>query len=194
MARGYRAPRMSSNPSSSAGGLASAQDLSSILAQVRGLEDEKNKLLQLLEGERERLKEEQAKTVKLSEGKRNEMRQSLETVITNWLQDAVKDEKVREEFKAGMNRLADDAKDDAGVWQVVCCASNVHAQRLQEFERMRVENEELKSRSASVAGEFRDEGTRKRGREEAEPRLEESNVWLAFEKEISSGRTFGTGV
>jgi hypothetical protein len=166
-----------------------AQDLSSILSQVKGLEEEKIKLLQLLEGERERLKEEQAKTVKLSEGKRNEMRQALDTVIMNWLQDAVKDEKVRDEFKAGMTRLADDAKDDAGVWQVVCCASNVHAQRLQEFERMRVENEELKSKGA---GDFRDEASRKRGRDESETKPADSNIWVQFEHEISSGRTFGS--
>jgi hypothetical protein len=170
-----------------------AQDLSSILSQVKGLEEEKAKLLAMLEAERERLKEEQAKTIKLSEGKRNEMRQSLETVITNWLQDAVKDEKIREEFKAGMNRLAEDAKDDSGVWQVVCCASQVHAQRLQEFERIRTENEELKSRGVGggVAGDFREEATRKRQRDE--PGGGEGNIWLEFEKEISSGRTFGTG-
>jgi hypothetical protein len=166
------------------------QDLSSILTQVKGLEEEKAKLMQMLEAERERLKEEQAKTIKLSEGKRAEMRQALDTVIMNWLQDAVKDEKVRDEFKAGMTRLAEDAKDDAGVWQVVCCASNVHAQRLQEIERMRVENEELKSRGT---GDFRDEASRKRGRDEAE-KPHDSNVWLQFEQEISTGRTFGTGV
>jgi hypothetical protein len=165
--------------------LASTQDLTSILNQVKGLEEEKTKLLQLLETERERLKEAQAKAEKMSEGKRNEMKQALDTVIMNWLQDAVKDEKVREEFKAGMNRLADDAKDDAGVWQVVCCASNVHAQRLQEIERMRLENEELKSRGA---GDFKDESSRKRGREEGEEKGQESNVWLQFDKEISSGR------
>lgn len=181
---------MSSNVSN---GLPTAQDLSSILAQVKGLEDEKNKLLQLLEAERERLREEQAKTVKLSEGKRNEMRQSLETVVTRWLEDAVKDEKIREEFKAGMNRLAEDAKDDAGVWQVVCCASNVHAQHLQQIEQMRIENESLKSRAGSVAGDFREEASRKRGREEGEAGGEQ-NIWLEFEKEISSGRTFGAGL
>jgi regulator of replication initiation timing len=169
------------------------QDLSSILTQVKGLEEEKAKLLQLLETERERLKEAQAKAEKMSEGKRTEMKQALDTVIMNWLQDAVKDEKVREEFKAGMSRLADDAKDDAGVWQVVCCASNVHAQRLQEIERMRVENEELKSRGT---GDFRDEASRKRGREEVEggAKGQESNIWLQFEQEISTGRTFGTAI
>jgi regulator of replication initiation timing len=172
--------------------LGSTQDLSSILAQVKGLEEEKSKLMQLLETERERLKEAQAKAEKMSEGKRTEMRQALDTVIMNWLQDAVKDDKVREEFKAGMSRLADDAKDDAGVWQVVCCASNVHAERLKEFERMRVENEELKTRGS---GDFRDEASRKRGRDEGEgSKPHESNIWLQFEQEISTGRTFGSGI
>ena len=165
--------------------LNNTQDLSSILSQVKGLEEEKIKLMQLLETERERLKESQAKAEKMSEGKRNEMKQALDTVIMNWLQDAVKDEKVRAEFKEGMTRLADDAKDDAGVWQVVCCASNVHAQRLQEFERLRLENEELKSRGA---GDFKDESNRKRPREETEERVQESNVWLQFDRELSSGR------
>jgi hypothetical protein len=168
--------------------LAGTQDLSSILTQVKGLEEEKAKLLQLLETERERLKEAQAKSQRMSEGKRTEMKQALDTVIMTWLQDAVKDEKVREEFKAGMSRLADDAKDDAGVWQVVCCASNVHAQRLQEFEKMRVENEELKTKGT---GDFRDEASRKRGRDEVEAGGKDSNIWLEFESEISSGRTFG---
>jgi hypothetical protein len=181
---------MASNSSS----LLSTQDLSSILAQVKGLEEEKTRLLQMLEQERERLKEVQAKADRMSEGKRTEMRQALETVINNWLQDSVKDEKIRDEFKAGMNRLAEDAKDDAGVWQVVCCASNVHREHLQEMERMRQENETLKARvPGDKSAEFSDEASRKRPRDEVVERGEEPNIWLQFEKEISSGRTFGTG-
>lgn len=171
------------------------QDLSSILAQVRGLEEEKARLMQLLEAERERLKEVQARADKMSEGKRNEMRQALETVITNWLQDSVQDEKVREEFKQGMNRLVETTAEDSGVWQVVACASNVHARRLQELERFRLENEELKARGA---GEFRDEASRKRGREAdaADPHHHQSgggtgNIWTEFEQEIRAGKGFG---
>lgn len=179
-------------------GASSLQDLSSILSQVKGLEEEKGRLLQLLEAERERTKEIQAKAEKMSEGKRNEMRQSLETVITNWLQDAVQDEKIREEFKKGMGRLVEDTAEDSGVWQVVCCASNVHAQRLQEIERMRLENEELKSRGS---GAFKDEASRKRGREETveggggtDRGASDGNIWLEFEHECRNGRTFGAGV
>ena len=176
------------------------QDLTSILSQVKGLEEEKARLLQMLESERERLKEVQAKAEKMSEGKRNEMRQSLETVITNWLQDAVQDEKIREEFKKGMGRLVEDTAEDSGVWQVVCCASNVHARRLQEIERMRLENEELKSKGV---GEFKDEGSRKRGREQGEGGGHDGagsgggtggNIWLEFESECRNGRTFGTAL
>lgn len=187
---------MASGNSQNGVALPTGQDLSSILSQVKGLEEEKSRLLQLLETERERLRELKVKTDRMSEGKRNEMRQSLETVVTKWLEDSVKDEKVREEFKAGMNRLAEDAKDDAGVWQVVCCASNVHAQHLQEIERMRTENEQLKTRSGGSEGDFRDESSRKRNREEGESSRggDGGNIWLEFEKEISSGRTFGTGI
>jgi hypothetical protein len=170
------------------------QDLSSILSQVKGLEEEKTKLLQMLESERERLKEAQAKTDKLSESKRVEMQQALDNVIMKWLEDTVKEEKLRTEFKEGMERLVKNTAEDSGVWQVVCQASSVHAQRLQEFERIRVENEELKTRGSG--GEFRDEASRKRGREEGEAatRTKDSNIWTEFEQDIRSGRTFGAGL
>lgn len=179
--------------SASASGYQMQPDLSSILTQVKGLEEEKTRLIQLLESERERLKEVQAKAEKMSEGKRNEMRQSLETVITNWLQDAVQDERVREEFKKGMGRLVEDTAEDSGVWQVVCNASQVHARRLQELDQMRVENEALKARGG---GDFRDESSRKRGRDEGEGSAKETggNIWLEFEQECRTGRTFGTGL
>jgi len=177
---------MTSQPSSTA----SQPDLSSILSQVKGLEEEKAKLLHLLETERERLKEAQARTDKLSESKRVEMQQALDNVIMKWLEDTVKEEKLRTEFKEGMERLVKNTAEDSGVWQVVCQASSVHAQRLQELERMRVENEELNTRGQG--GEFRDEASRKRGREEGEPRPLDGNIWTEFEQDIRTGRTFGT--
>lgn len=174
----------------------SAQDLSSILAQVKGLEEEKAKLQQMLEAERERLKEAQARNEKMSESKRVEMQQALDNVIMKWLEDTVKEERLREEFKQGMTRLVKNTAEDSGVWQVVCQASNVHLQRLQELERFRLENEELKTKGS---GAFRDEASRKRGRDEADPAAarkngETSNIWMDFEEEIRSGRTFGTGI
>lgn len=162
-------------------------DLSSILAQVKGLEEEKLRLMHLLDGERERIKEVQARADKMSEGKRTEMRQALETVITNWLQDSVQDERVREEFKKGMGRLVEDTAEDSGVWQVVACASNVHARRLQEIDAMRAENEKLKARDT---GAFSDESSRKRPREETGgPGDAGGNIWVEFEQECRTGRS-----
>jgi hypothetical protein len=168
-------------------------DLSSILSQVKGLEEEKAKLVQLLESERERLKEAQAKADKMSESKRIEMQQALDNVIMKWLEDTVKEERLREEFKEGMSRLVKNTAEDSGVWQVVCQASNVHAQRLQELERMRVENEELRTRRD---GDFHDAASRKRGWEEVEggQKSQDANIWTEFENEIRSGRTFGAGL
>jgi hypothetical protein len=159
------------------------QDLSSILAQVKGLEEEKTKLLRLLEDERKKLSDAQARADKMSEGKRIEMRQALDTVIMNWLQDSVQDEKIRDEFKQGMNRLVENTAEDSGVWQVVCCASNVHARHMQEIERMRVENESLKSRGG---GDFKDERCRKRERDDPAPGEASGNIWTEFENDIRS--------
>jgi hypothetical protein len=168
--------------------IANTQDLSSILSQVKGLEEEKSKLMQLLEAERERVKEAQAKADRMSESKRVEMQRALDTVIMKWLEDTVKEEKLRDEFKQGMDRLVKNTAEDSGVWQVVCQASNVHAQRLQELEQMRVENEELKTKGG---GDFKNEASRKRDRSESED-AKDFNIWTEFEQEIKGGRTFGT--
>jgi len=63
----------------------SSQDITSILQQVKGLEEEKGRLLRLLEEEKAKVQEAQAKADRMSEGKRNEMRQALQGVIQKWL-------------------------------------------------------------------------------------------------------------
>jgi len=149
-------------------------DITSVLSKVQGLEEEKARLVRLLEEEKDRVRDALAKADKLSEGKRTEMRQALDTVIMNWLKDSVKDEKIREEFKNGMDRLVENTAEDSGVWQVVCCASNLHAQRLQELEHMRIENDNLKLRST---GEFKEDNSRKRDREDSNVDSGRGNIW-----------------
>ena len=63
---------------------------------------------------------------------------------------------------------------------MVCCASNLHARRLQELEQLQQEVNALKT---SGAGEFRDEGSRKRGREEPTPGASGGprDIWSDFE-------------
>lgn len=163
---------------------AAPQDLSSILMQVKGLEEEKARLMKLLEDERARCQEAQSKAERMSEGKRNEMRQALQGVIQKWLEDSVQDEKLREEFKQGMSRLVESTAEDSGVWQVVCCASNRHARQIEEMEQIRMENTTLKTRAG---GEFQDEASRKRPRDETES-TPTGNVWSDLDNELRSGR------
>ena len=131
-------------------------ELTSILTQVQSLQTDREKLMKELENAKQKVE-------KLTEGKRAEMKTSLDTVINKWLEDSVENETVRSQFKEGMERLVKNTAEDSGVWQVVVCASAAHSRRLNEFEKLRTEHEELKTR---MTGEFGAEGSRKRGREE----------------------------
>ena len=159
-------------------------NLNVILSQVKGLEAEKEKLQKLLQEAQGHITEAQAREAeakarseKLSESKRAEMQQHLQGVIKTWIQDSVEDEKVKAEFEEGMQRLVKDAKEESGVWKLVCCASNLHAKRLHEMEQLRVECENLKSKTN---GEFQSDSTRKRPRDEAGS-SSGTNVWDEFE-------------
>lgn len=132
-------------------------ELTSILTQVQTLQTDREKLMKELELAKQKVE-------KLTEGKRQEMKQSLDTVISKWLDDSVENEGVRTQFKEGMERLVKNTAEDSGVWQVVVCASAAHSRRLGELEKLRAEHEELKTR---MNGEFGGaDGSRKRAREE----------------------------
>lgn len=153
-------------------------ELTSILTQVQTLQTDREKLMKELENARQKVE-------KLTEGKRQEMQQSLNTVIAKWLEDSVENEAVRTQFKDGMERLVKNTAEDSGVWQVVVCASAAHSRRLNEIEKLRGENEELKTR---VNGEFGGkEGLGKRAREETkETEADKTDFWNGFEDQLKA--------
>jgi uncharacterized protein (DUF2147 family) len=163
-------------------------ELNSILTQVQHLQTDREKLMKELENAKQKVE-------KLTEGKRAEMKNSLDTVIAKWLEDSVENETVRTQFKEGMERLVKNTAEDSGVWQVVVCASAAHARRINEIERLRTEHEKLKTK---VGGEFGQEASRKRGREEiSKDGLEEKKVegqgsdfWAGFDEIVRDGRGF----
>jgi hypothetical protein len=104
------------------------------------------------------------------------MNKVLDTVITRWLSDSVKDEGARKQFTEGMERLVKDTKAESGVWTVACEASALHAKHLEDLERLRGECETLRS---AGSGSFRDETSRKRPREDAKPSGDD--FWAGFE-------------
>jgi hypothetical protein len=154
-------------------------ELTSILTQVQTLQTDREKLMKELENAKQKVE-------KLTEGKRAEMKTSLDTVISKWLEDSVENEAIRSQFKDGMERLVKNTAEDSGVWQVVVCASAAHSRRLNELEKLRVEHEELKTR---MTGEFGAEASRKRGREETKEGSApgaagaggEGDFWAGFE-------------
>jgi predicted nuclease with TOPRIM domain len=87
---------------------------------------------------------------------------------------------VRTQFKDGMERLVKNTAEDSGVWQVVVCASAAHSRRLNEMEKLRGENEELKNKMNEEFGGK--EGLRKRAREETkEAEKDGTDFWGGFE-------------
>jgi hypothetical protein len=158
-------------------------ELNSILTQVQTLQTDREKLMKELENTRQKVQ-------KLTEGKRLEMKNSLDTVIAKWLDDSVENESVRTQFKEGMERLVTNTAEDSGVWQVVVCASAAHARKLNEIERLRSEHEELKTK---MGGEFGQEASRKRTREETKDTIGEtssSDFWVGFEDSVRGGKGF----
>ena len=156
-------------------------ELTSILTQVQNLQTDREKLMKELETARNKVE-------KLTEGKRVEMKTALDTVVSKWLDDSVENEGVRSQFKEGMERLVKNTAEDSGVWQVVVCASAAHARRANELERLRTEHEELKTR---MNGEFGNEASRKRPREETKEAAAEggTDFWAGFEESIK-GKSF----
>jgi len=150
-----------------------SSDISSILLQVQNLQGDREKLMRELEAAR-------AEMSQLKQGKREDMKKIFDTVIAKWLEDSVKDEEAKKQFTQGMERIMDSTHEN-GVWTVACAASNLHKTQLEEIERLRVENDSL--RTAATSG-FKDEGSRKRGREEAAPNA--NDFWSGFE--IDMGR------
>ena len=106
-------------------------DISSLLAHVAALEQERAALRAEKEKAENVLQSRTEQLSKLQEGKRTEMKAKLDTMITDWLKDIdVGDEAVKQEFMNGMERIVTETKEDSGVWKVMCCASAAHKQRV----------------------------------------------------------------
>jgi hypothetical protein len=117
---------------------------------MRKMADQQNMITSL----NEQLQTKSDDVQKLSEKQRREMKHIYDTVIAGWVdqQDTVNPQ-TREEFKSGIMRLADEAKDDNGIWQVVMCASRAANNSREnailketEFQALSKNYEELKTR------------------------------------------------
>lgn len=163
----------SSSNNNSSSGIRSTPEIQSLLTQLANIQNDKENMARKVEELNKELSS-------LKEGKREEMRKVFDNVINRWLQESVKDEGVRKQFTDGMERYIDRTQDN-GVWTVAVEASNLHARQIEELERLRQENESL--RTGNAGGQFKDEASRKRGRDDGNGAAggKGSDFWAGFE-------------
>jgi len=156
-------------------------DLSSVLNHVSALEKEKQTL-------QEYLKQQNARLEKLTAAKREEMKKQLDTMITEWIKGIdVTDEKQKQEFMQGMERIVNDTKEDSPVWQVMCQASAAHKRNVTQLQKITEDYNALKTKVEG--GTFATEESRISGskRKEAEEPTRAGNVWDDFESICRGG-------
>ena len=143
-------------------------DMSNILSHIKQLEVTKQDL-------EKALKEANERNSKLSQKTREGMQSALDTLMKKWM-DAVetKDDKVKHDFKGGLEKLVSQSAEDNGVWQMIVAASSLHARQVHDLDAMQKENDALKQR---VDGLYASPDSRVvGGKSKAEDQLDRSSV------------------
>ena len=115
-------------------------DMANVLKHIKDLEENNTKLNM-------QLKEQVERNGKLSQKTREGMQSALDTLMKKWM-DAVetKDDKVKDQFKCGLEKLVNNSAEDNGVWQMMVSASALHERQAHNLETLQLENNELKQR------------------------------------------------
>lgn len=115
-------------------------DIQALLSKIAELESEKAVLSQTLH-------QANGKVEKLTEKTKIDMQEKLTGMISSFVKDLPNaTQEKKDEFMKGLERLVNNTAEDSGIWQVVCCASEAHANNVVALEAARKENEELKQR------------------------------------------------
>jgi hypothetical protein len=142
---------------------------------VTSLEKEKQALQEYLKQQNEKLE-------KLTAAKRDEMKKQLDNMIENWLNKIdVSDEKQKQEFMSGMERIVKETKEESPVWQVMCQASAAHIRNVNQLQKITEEYNALKTKVEG--GTFASEDARIAGlkRKEPEEPAKSGGAWDEFE-------------
>ena len=115
-------------------------EMSNILSHIKTLESSNVDLKAKLEEALER-------NGKLSQKTREGMQSALDTLMKKWM-DAVetKDNKVKDGFKDGLEKLVKNSAEDNGVWQMMVAASALHERQEHNLDTLRNENTELRQK------------------------------------------------
>lgn len=178
-------------------------DVTSLMKQLVSLQQQNNKLESLVNTRDKLLSEKEEYIKSLTEKKRIEMQNELKNGIDTWLQAMdLKNPESRLQFRQGLENLADRTK-ESGVWDVVCCASAMHRNNVNELARLQSENSALRTHLGANAYTFQAPHSRiesnvlppdsqtvlgKRGADEPlqQPETITNNYWDDFEKAVTN--------
>lgn len=161
-----------------------------ILQHIKTLEASKAELQNEKAALEQQLRQADARADRLSVKTREGMQAAMDTLMKKWM-DAVetKDETVKEEFKGGLDKLINKSAEENGVWRMMLAASSLHDRQEHNLEKLRLENNELKTKvddlygsssSRVVGGKHRMEEQGDRSSVQA-PTL---NIWDEFAKDL----------
>ena len=161
-------------------------DMTNILQHIKNLETNNNSLSS-------KLQEAEARNGKLSAKTREGMQSALDSLMKKWM-DAVetKDDKVKDSFKDGLNKLVEKSAEDNSVWQMMVAASSLHERQTHDLDELRTLNSELKTKVDGMYGdvESRTVGRKAKAGEqlarEDVPAESGDDLWGDFAKSIGS--------
>lgn len=160
-------------------------DMSNVLKHIQDLEKNNGDLKKELDELRER-------NGRLSQKTREGMQSALDTLMKKWMDSCeTKDEKVKEDFKCGLEKLVKNSAEDNGVWQMMVSASALHQRQEHDLEKLRTENSDLRTRvnglygyeSSRTVGE-KSKADSELSRADVDDGLPTGNIWDAFARDI----------
>ena len=162
-------------------------EMSNILTHIKKLEESNSDL-------KTKLQDALQRNGKLSAKTREGMQSALDTLMKRWMDSCeTKDEKVKNDFKCGLERLVQNSAEDNGVWQMMVSASALHERQEHNLEQLRIENNELKQRVDGFYGAKEARLGEKRPAEEQLSRPDvatddtsNADMWDDFAKQIGS--------
>jgi uncharacterized membrane protein YheB (UPF0754 family) len=125
---------------------AQGADITNVLQHIKSLEDAKVEL-------ENRLRQSEQRAERMSVKTRESMQAAMDTLMKKWM-DAVdtKDEAVKMQFKTGLDKLINNSAEENGVWQMMVAASSLHERQEHNLEKLRIENNELRTKVDTLYG------------------------------------------
>ena len=93
------------------------------------------------------LNETQQRVDKFSARTREGMQSALDSLMKKWMDACeTKDDKCKEQFKHGMEKVVQNSAEENGVWQMMVAASALHQRQEHDLSNLRIENDTLKEK------------------------------------------------